>query len=205
MQKQALSDDTKQKLKTTAKVVAMGAAGASLGSVVGRRLGSTTLGSKLFSTKPAQGIAKLVGAGPDLSKAKSAFGRARMSSKLVSPGTVGGILGAHAFGIGGDFAAIASSGDREKRASMSNIYLEKLAGAKLNALADGAGKFFGRAGPATSLAIGAGTLLGRATGMARATLKTPVGKGVAIGAGLGAGALAAKKIFGSTPNNQNNQ
>jgi len=190
MKKIALSDDLKSKLKTTAKVVALGAAGATLGSKIGKNLASTRIGNKIFQSRPAQGLGKVLGGGADLSKAKTAFGKMRLSNKSVSSATIGGILGAHAFGVGGDFAAIASSrNDNEKKASMTNRYLEKIAGAKLNALAANAGgtKPFGRLGS---------QLAGKAMG----ALKSPMGMGMAGGAVAGsimAGLIKKRQPEGS--------
>lgn len=193
MDKVALSDDTKEKLKTTAKVIALGAAGATLGSKIGKNIATTKFADKLFQSKPAQGLTKAIGGAVDTSKIRGAYGKMRAHLAPLPSTTVGGILGAHAMGVGGDFAAIASSKNGgEKRASMTNKYLEKIAGAKLNALAANAGgtKPFGRLGS---------QLAGRVTG----ALKTPVGMGVAGGLAVGgimAGLIKKRQPEGSVNN-----
>ena len=92
MQKIALSDETKDKLKATGKVVALGGMGAAAGTLLGSRFAGTKLGNKIFSSRLMQGAGKMGGLGADVSKAKSAFGKAKLSSKPVAPAAIGALV-----------------------------------------------------------------------------------------------------------------
>lgn len=169
--------------KAFAKTMAYGTAGGTAGTIGGALLGASKIGQKASA-----GIGKLV------APVKKALGESRLAKSKIGMAVaggvgVGGFIGSHLGGAAGDYAASHSIvNSHKKEASKVNKYLDKVAG-----LAGIAEKIVGS--KAAGSAVNAGLAM-------KGALSTPVGKGVAIGAGGVLAGMGAKKMLSGSKQQQ---
>lgn len=182
MNKQALSDETKNRLKSTAAVIGLGGALGLAGASIGNRLGGTRLGERFAASRPGKVITR-VGLG-----------------KALTPGAaLGGLIGSHLLGPVGDYAGIKlTERNQEKKAQMNNIYLEKLAVFNFAKIKTMVGGLAGKAsGAAKSMGMAAPAVKDKAMN----AIRTPLGRAVTSGVagGITAGLIAKRSPEGSPP------